>query len=88
MENAQWLELLNLFPALEDLYLTDEIAPRVCGALQELSEERATEVLPALCFLFVDVNKVQSEYIQGAMMPFLVGRLLSGHPLVFDRWGS
>jgi F-box-like len=88
MENAQWLELLNLFPALEDLYVTDEIAPRVCGALQGLSGERATEVLPALRYLFVDVDKVQSESIRRSMMPFLVIRLLSGHPLVFDRWGG
>ncbi|KAH9955317.1 hypothetical protein BC827DRAFT_1379100 [Russula dissimulans] len=55
MENAQWLELLDLFAALKNLYLTNGIVQRFCqcGALQEPSGERATEVLPTLCNLFV-----------------------------------
>jgi hypothetical protein len=53
VENTQWLELLDPFTALKNLYLTNGIAQRFCGALQEASGERATEVLPALCSLFV-----------------------------------
>jgi hypothetical protein len=53
IENAQWLETLDPFTALKSLYLTNRVAQRFCGALQELSGERATEVLPALRNLFV-----------------------------------
>jgi len=85
MENAQWLELLGPFTALKNLYLTDDVARRVCGALQELSGERATELLPALRNLFVE--GLQSfEHIQEAIRPFVAARQLSGHPMVVGRW--
>ena len=86
MENAQWLELLHPFTALKNLYLTDEFARRVCGALQELPGERATEVLPALRNLFVQGTSLQT--LQEAMMPFVAARQLYGHPMVVDRWGD
>jgi len=53
MENTQWLGFLDPFIALKNLYLSMGVARRVCDALRELSGERATEVLPALCNLFV-----------------------------------
>ena len=84
MENAQWLELLDPFTALKNLYLTDGIAQRFCGALQELSGERATEVLPALRNLFVRGSSL--EPVQEAMKSFVTARQLSGHPVVVDRW--
>jgi len=34
IENAQWLELLDPFTTLQNLYLTHGIAQRICGALQ------------------------------------------------------
>jgi len=87
MENARWLELLEPFTALKNLYLTDEITRRVCGALQELSGERATEVLPTLRNLFVDVDGFQSlEHTEEVIRPFVAARQLSGHPVAIDRW--
>jgi len=85
MENTQWLELLDPFTALKDLYLTDEIARHVCGALQELSGERAVEVLPVLRNLFVD-GLVSIEHIEEAIRPFVAARQHSGHPVVVDHW--
>src|SRR5712672_700187 len=84
MENAQWLEFLDPFCALKNLYLTDQVARRVCSALQELSGGRATEVLPALRNLFVTGFSLRT--LQEAMMPFVAARQLSGHPMVVDRW--
>jgi len=84
MENAQWLELLDPFAALRDLYLTRGIAQRICGALQDLFGERATEVLPALRNLFVRTRPLQP--VQEAMIPFVAARQLSGHPVAIDRW--
>jgi len=86
MENTQWLELLHPFTALRNLYLTRSIAQRVCGALQQVSGERTTEVLPALRNLFVQGSSLQP--IQEAMVPFVAARQLSGHPLVVDHWGD
>jgi len=84
MENDQWLELLDPFTALKDLYLTYGIAQRFCGALQELSGERATEVLPMLRNLFVRGSSL--EPIREAMKPFVAARQLSTHPVVVDHW--
>jgi len=85
MENTQWLELLDAFTALKNLYLTHGIAQRVCGAFQELSGERATEVLPTLRNLFVG-GFLSLQPIQEAMVPFVAARQLSGHLMVVDRW--
>jgi len=87
MENAQCLELLDPFTSLKDLYLYQGIARRVCSAFQELSGERATEVLPALRNLFVrGFSSLELEPVQAAMMPFVAARQLSGHPMVVDHW--
>jgi len=85
MENTQWLELLDPFTALKDLYLTHGIAQRLCGALQELSGERTTEVLPALRHLFVR-GFSSLEPVHEVMKSFITARQLSGHPVVVDHW--
>jgi len=85
MEDTRWLELLGPFTALKNLYLTDEIARRVCGALGGLSGERPTELLPELRNLFVDVFR-SSKNIEKAIRPFVAARQLSGHPVAIDRW--
>jgi hypothetical protein len=84
MENAQWLELLDPFTALKNLYLSGEIARRVCDALQGLPGERTTDVLPALCNLFVWGSSL--EPVEKAIKSFVTARQLSGHPVVVDRW--
>ncbi|KAI9442080.1 hypothetical protein F5148DRAFT_1153908 [Russula earlei] len=80
MEITQWLELLDPFTAVEDLRLSDNIAPHVCRALEELAEERVTEVLPALENIFLsDLQRSGSgpKYIEG----FVDARERSGHPV-------
>jgi hypothetical protein len=84
MENAPWLELLEPFTALRNLYLADGITQRFCRALQELSRERATEVLPALRNLFV--RGVLLGHVQEAIKPLVAARQPSGHPVVVDYW--
>ena len=85
MGHTRWLELLDSFTALKNLYLTCGVAQRVCGTLQEVSGERATEVLPALRNLFVDGFR-SLEHIQEAIGPFVAARQLSGHPVAIDHW--
>jgi hypothetical protein len=84
MENARWLEFLDPFTALKNLYLTDGIAQRFCGAIQELPGERAAEVLPALRDLFVPGSSL--EAVREAMKPFVAARQLSGQTMVVDYW--
>jgi hypothetical protein len=92
MENARWLEFLDPFTSLKSVYLFGQIVRGVCGALQELSGERAAEVLPALRNLFVPGRVVPGrefsslEPVQGAMKLFLAARQLSGHPVVVYDW--
>jgi len=84
-DDTRWMELLNPFTAVKDLYLTGEIARHVCGALRELSRERVTEVLPSLRNVFVDGSR-SFEKIEEAMRPFVAARQLSGHPVAIDHW--
>jgi hypothetical protein len=48
IESTQWLELLHPFTSVKTLDLADGLVPLVAPALQELAEERVTEVLPML----------------------------------------
>jgi hypothetical protein len=58
MENVQWRELLRPFTAVEDLFISEELALRVAPALEEAAraERRlgARGVLPALRRLFFE----------------------------------
>jgi len=85
MKNSRWLKLLDPFIALKRLYLSPGIAGHVCDALQELSGERATEVLPALRNIFI-YGTGSLEHIQEAIRPFTAARQLSGHPVTIDHW--
>ena len=85
VENAQWVELLDPFTAVKNLYLTGQIARHVCGALQELPEEMTTEVLPALRNLFVD-GPGSLENTREAIRPFVAARQVSGHPVAIEHW--
>lgn len=53
-ENAEWLQLLQPFTALRDLYLSENLALRIGPALQGLTEDGATRAFPALRNVFSD----------------------------------
>jgi hypothetical protein len=85
IEDTRWLNLLGPFTGLKNLYLTYTVARHVCGALQNLSGQRATEVLPALRNLFLPAYS-SSQSVQATMTPFVAARQLVGHPVVIGRW--
>jgi hypothetical protein len=89
MENTQWLELLHPFATVKDLYLSKEVALHVASVLQELSEERVTEVLPALQDIFID-DLQPSGLVQEVFQKFITtrGRQVSGHPVAIHSWYS
>jgi hypothetical protein len=55
MENAKWFQLFTLFPAVENLYLSEGVARYVTHARQEVdSRDVPPKVLPALKRLFIE----------------------------------
>jgi hypothetical protein len=52
IDKSQWLEFLQPFTGVKDLYLSWKFVKYIAPALQELVEERVTEVLPALQSIF------------------------------------
>jgi hypothetical protein len=83
-EMNRWLELLHLFNAVKDLYISSNFTPRIASILQELIRERATEVLPSLQALFL--SKSHTEPVTDAIGQFIAVRQLSGHPIAVSRW--
>ena len=73
IEDTQWLEVLHPFTAVKNLYLTEEFAQRIAPAFQELSGDRATEVLPSLQNIIFK-GPLPSESVQEAIGQFIVER--------------
>jgi hypothetical protein len=84
IENGQWLDFLRPFNGVEDLYLSRESIHYIAPALQELVGERATEVLPGLQSLFLELHR--SQLVQDVVGEFIVARELSGHPIAVSHW--
>ena len=84
IENSQWLEVLHLFTAVKGLYISSEFTPRIAPALQELVEERVTEVLPTLQSLFLE-EPLPSRLVRTAIEDFVAARQFAGHPIAVSR---
>ena len=85
IESSHWLELLHAFTAVKELYLSQELVPRIAPFLQELVGERVTEVLPALQALFLE-EPLPSGPVQEAIGKFVAARQLAGHPIAVSCW--
>jgi hypothetical protein len=79
-ENTLWLELLYLFAAARNLYLSKKVAPLFVLALQELIGGRTTEELPILRNIFLEELR-PSRPVQECIGKFVAARQLSGHPI-------
>jgi len=80
MENTQWLELLYPFFAVKDLVLSEKLVQLIAPALQDLTEERVTEVLPALQNLVLQGPEASGP-VEDDIGRFIAARQLSGHPV-------
>ena len=83
-ENTLWLELLHPFTSVKNLYLSEEFAPHIVPALQELIGGRTTEVLPTLQTIFLE--GLSSGPVQEGIGKFVAARQLSGHPITVSLW--
>jgi hypothetical protein len=87
IENGLWVELLRPFTAVKNLYLCEEIAPRIAPAFQELVEGRTTEVLPALQKIFLEGFDSSGPVVEGIIL-FAAAREVAGHPIAISRWAN
>ena len=85
IEDTEWLDLLQPFTAVKNLHLSKQFAPRITPALQELTGERTTEVLPALQNLFLEGFQ-PSEPVQEGISWFISARQLINRPVVISVW--
>lgn len=84
-KNTQWLELLHLFTAVKNLYLSWEIVPSIVPILQELVEERLTEVLPNMQSIFLE-DLEESRLVPETIRHFVTARQLSHCPIAISYW--
>jgi hypothetical protein len=84
-EDAHWQALLQLFTAVEDLYLSKRLALHVAPALQDLAEERAAVVLPALQNIFIEKLPTRG-IVRRAIKQFAAVRQRLDRPITIKRW--
>ncbi|KAI9452821.1 hypothetical protein F5148DRAFT_495424 [Russula earlei] len=85
MNATHWVELFDPFTAVKDLRLSNRVARDVCRGLEELAEERATEVLPALQNILM--RGIQPlEPVPKFIERFVAARQRSGHPVAVYPW--
>jgi hypothetical protein len=83
IENTQWLQLLLPFTAVKNLYLSEESAPGIAAALQELVG--ISEVLPSLQNIFVKRLEPSGTFRKN-IGQFVDARQLSGHLIAISVW--
>ncbi|KAH9968393.1 hypothetical protein BJV74DRAFT_954238 [Russula compacta] len=86
IDPTEWFELFNSFPAVQYLYIYHGLRPLVARALQELTGERATEVLPTLRNLDFKGPSLPGS-IREEIQTFIAARQDLNHP--FDvHWSD
>ena len=83
VENTAWLRLLLQFIAVRNLYLSNEFAPAIAAARQELVRARKIEELPNLQNILVK-GLDPSGSLQGNFLQFVASRRLSGRPVTIS----
>ena len=85
VEDTQWLELFRPFTAIRTLRICHNLQSLIVQALQELTGERATEILPALDSLYLE-EYPPSGSDQQAIESFVAARQHSDHPVAVHHW--
>jgi hypothetical protein len=87
IENGLWLELLQPFTAVKNLYLSEEFAIRIAPALQELVGDRTTEVLPALRDIYLKGIE-SSGPVEEGIRHLVAARQVASRPIAVSRWAN
>jgi hypothetical protein len=84
VEKTQWLQVLHPFAAVKHLYPTKLCVSCIALALQELTGDRTTEVLPALKNIYLQRPQERSPGLppgEEGIRRFVAARQLIGHPV-------
>ena len=86
IKRSRWLEFFQplAFTAVKGLYLSQQLASSIVLALQKLTGERVTEVLPSLETLFLET--FPSGPVEDAIVRFVAARQLAGHSIAISHW--
>ena len=84
-DEALWLELLQSFTSLKNLYLSEELTPWIVLVLQELVGSGTTGVLPTLENISLEGLEVSGP-VQEAIGEFMAARQVTSHPIAVTRW--
>jgi hypothetical protein len=85
MDKTQWLEFFHPFIAVQSLRIMPGLDALIAPALQELTGDRAMEVLPVLDSLFLGVPQSWIPSTWQALGPFIHARQLSNRPVTLYR---
>ena len=85
IESVQWLELFRTFIAVQGLYVSKKLGPLVADALQELTQDSATEMLPLLRRLSLGGLRPCGS-VEYLIEPFVAARRLSDRPVAVEGW--
>ena len=85
MDSPSLLELFRLFIDVKSLYISGKLVATVAVALKELTMEKAKDVFPALCNVYLE-GLQSSGSVQELINPFVAFRQLSDHPIVIQSW--
>jgi len=86
VDDPGWLELLDPFVSVKSLYIDDRLGLILSAVLGKVTEERVTEVLPALQNLFIRDFSPLDEFVEENITPFISARQLYDHPIVAQPW--
>jgi hypothetical protein len=86
MVNTQWLELFRPFTAVRTLHISHPCQSFIVSALQELTVEMATAVLPALSNIYLETYEPYGPEQQQGVMRFIAVCQYSGHPVAIQPW--
>ncbi|KAH8988435.1 hypothetical protein EDB86DRAFT_3081553 [Lactarius hatsudake] len=75
VDDTDWLSFLQLFTAVQTLYIPEELSDRIALALEDGARQMVTEVLPALSLLYLENQPASS------VETFIAVRRDSGRPV-------
>ena len=87
IDGTRWLDFLEPFATVKNLYLSKEFAPRITPALGQLVGGGAVEVLPTLQNIFVEGFQ-PSGPVHEIIGQFVASRQRSDHLIVISDWAG
>ena len=87
IENIEWMELLLPFTAVKNLYLSRQFALYIAPALQEMTGDGATGLLPDLQNLYLEGFE-QSKSVEAGIERFISARQLANCPVAISVWDT